>query len=106
MCGCTWLGMPACTARAFRRERIWLGVSRVPWRPTKSAGCSALASAARSGSQACSAARAALPTGTLRRLLPLPSTCASPPGRSIQPRASALACTSSPTSSAMRRPLP
>ena len=74
MCGWTWLGMPASIARVFRRARIWLAVSRVPLRPTISAGWSGPASAARIGSQAASALRAAPPTGTLRRAAAYPAS--------------------------------
>ena len=56
--------------------------------------------------EARSASIALLPTGTLRRLPPLPSTWASAASRSTQPRDSLPACTSSPTSSLTRRPQP
>ncbi len=54
---------------------------------TNSAGSSGRASASRKSSQAASATRAGPPTGTLRRLLPLPSTWAVASAASTQPAA-------------------
>jgi len=106
MCGCTGVANPACWLRRLRRCQIDCAVRRVPLRPMKSACWSAGApSWARKVNHLESAVSASRPTGTLRRLLPLPSTWASADGRSIQPRAAALAATSSPVNSATRKPL-
>ena len=86
MCGCTGVARPASRLRRFRRCQMAWAVRRVPWRPTKSAACSRLPPCSRNASQRSSASSALRPTGTVRRLLPLPSTWASPACRSIQPR--------------------
>ena len=77
MCGCTCVGRPACCACTRSRERTWLGVSRVPRRLTNSAGSPGAASR-RAQRHPVAQRRAApgTPTGTLRRLPPLPSTWA------------------------------
>ena len=106
MCGCTCVGRPACSANAFRRERTWLAVRRVPRRLTKSAGSVARASWRRASLQAISASSTGPPTGTLRRLEPLPSTCAVASTASTQPAAAGPACTSKPTNSPTRKPQP
>jgi len=84
MCGCTGVASPACRLRRLRRCQTECAVSRVPYRPGNSAsdwlevpGVGAFsmpASCVRSPSQCSSASRAALPRGTVRRLLPLPCT--------------------------------
>jgi hypothetical protein len=61
-------------------------------------------SSLRSASQASRACSAGRPTGTLRRLLPLPSTWAVASLASTQPRAVLLAWVSRPSSSPTRRP--
>mgnify|MGYP003693535389 CR=1 FL=1 len=72
--GARAVGRPAARASCASRARTWLADRRAPRWLTKSAGSSPRASAARIGSQRSSAAAAAAPTGTLRRLPPLPST--------------------------------
>jgi len=104
MCGWTCVGKPDCTARRLSRSRTWPAVMRRPRVPTSSAGSSRCASSSRSSSQSRKAFNAAAPTGTLRRLLPLPSTCAVASLASIQPAAPG--CRSSPTSSPTRKPQP
>jgi len=95
---------PACSASAFSRERHLAGRQAVPRRLTNSAASSALASCGRCASQASSAVREARPTGTLRRLLPLPSTCAWRRGHRSSRRHRARRADRAPTSSPTRRP--
>ncbi|MPN46960.1 hypothetical protein SDC9_194559 [bioreactor metagenome] len=115
MCGCTGVVRPASWLRSRRRNQTDCAVRRAPRRPTNNAASSRADCAppngwARTSIQACTAVTAAAPMGTLRRLEPLPKTCASPACRSSQPRPSScaaeVAITSSPTSSPTRRPQP
>ena len=114
MCGCTGVASPASWLRRRRRCQTDCAVSRVPWRPGNSAAASlpvrSATVAPRTASQRASACSASRPSGTLRRLPPLPSTWTSAASRSIQPRpprsAPTLAFTSRPTSSPTRSPQP
>jgi hypothetical protein len=86
MCGCTGVLSPARWLRWRRRSQMdWpTGACRAgPRTAPRPAGRVTANGVARCASQACSACSAAAPTGTLRRLLPLPRTCTRrPAGRS------------------------
>src|SRR5262249_42772737 len=99
MCGCTCWGKPSLSAHCDSACRTEVAPMRLPRAPTNSAASSGRASGARRPSQASSASRALLPTGTVRVFAPLPVTVTSPWRRmaSVSPR-------SRLTSSASRRP--
>ena len=112
MCGCTGVARPACRLRRRRRCQMDWAVRRVPWRPMNRAPAASswAATVPRTASQRCRACTAAAPSGTVRRLLPLPCTSTSAASSAIQPRparrAASLAAASRPTTSPTRRPLP
>ena len=87
MCGCTCVGKPAC-ARQLPQTRAHLAGRQPRATPADEQGrfVAARESARAAPSQARARAAAAPPTGTLRRLPPLPSTWALRSARSIQPR--------------------
>ena len=88
MCGCTCVGRPAASACAFRRERTWLGREPGAAAADEERRLVRRARPRRAAPATPRAPRSAgPPTGTLRRLLPLPSTCALASAASIQPAA-------------------
>ena len=83
-CGCTFAGISVASACAFRRSCSTRGEMRVA-RVLKNRAALPSAAGGRTPSQVVKATSAALPTGTLRILLPLPVTMTSKLAMSSQP---------------------